>query len=341
MTVVNEWGKLRKVVLGNIEPTDYYIHGLKYSDQTFLKRFMHICKKTLDDIERTRKFLELSGIEVVQPKASLPHSQDMCLPPIDVRDVVLQYKDHTLIAQPTIVHSRPASKVMADAITNTQTKIIKNKPSYVVNWETWKPLDEDGPLFETANVLRMGLDILITENYERYGNSLGYIEFVQWLKSIEPEAKVYPVKGTTGHLDGNLFIVRPGLVLVYDDSIELPGNMERWDKIVVDRSLEPRAQVLKGLGHTGKNNNNPVFTKLWFDWLNSNINETAFSLNALNLGNDTVAFPCYNKDIFDKLEKGYKIECINLDLQAISYWDQGLHCITSELDREGELEHII
>jgi N-dimethylarginine dimethylaminohydrolase len=95
------------------------------------------------------------------------------------------------------------------------------------------------------------------------------------------------------------------------------------------------------LEHMEKTKYNPVFTKLWFEWLNSNINETAFSLNALNLGNDIVAFPCYNKDIFDKLEKGYKIECINLDLKAIEYWDQGLHCITSELDREGELEHII
>ena len=28
MTVVNEWGKLRKVVLGNIEPTDF-IHGVQ------------------------------------------------------------------------------------------------------------------------------------------------------------------------------------------------------------------------------------------------------------------------------------------------------------------------
>ena len=218
---------------------------------------------------------------------------------------------------------------------------FENKATYVANWETWEPLDEDGPLYETANVLRMGLDILVTENYERFGNALGYIEFSKWLEEVEPNATIYDVKGTTGHLDGNLFIVKPGLVLVYDDTIELPGDMAKWDKIIVDKNLKPRTQVLKGLEHMEKTKYNPVFTKLWFEWLNSNINETAFSLNALNLGNDIVAFPCYNKDIFDKLEKGYNIECINLDLKAIEYWDQGLHCITSELDREGELEHII
>ena len=59
----------------------------------------------------------------------------------------------------------------------------------------------------------------------------------------------------------------------------------------MDKNLKPRTQVLKGLEHMEKTKYNPVFTKLWFEWLNSNINETAFSLNALNLGNDIVAFP--------------------------------------------------
>ena len=340
MTVVNEWGKLRKVVLGNIEPTDF-IHGVQFSDPTFITQFTKVCRTTLDDLERTRKFLELSGVEVVQPEASLPPSKDMCLPPINPRDNILQYKDHTLIAHPTIVHHRSASELIADTITNTKKKVFENKATYVANWETWEPLDEDGPLYETANILRMGLDILITENHERFGNALGYIEFSKWLEEVEPKARIHEVKGTTGHLDGNLFIVKPGLVLVYDDTIELPGDMAKWDKIVVDKNLKPRIQVLKGLEHMEKTKYNPEFTKLWFEWLNSNINETAFSLNALNLGNDIVAFPCYNKDIFDKLEKGYNIECINLDLKAIEYWDQGLHCITSELDRDGELEHTI
>ena len=77
MTVVNEWGKLNKVVLGNIEPGDF-IHGVQFSDPTFITQFTNVCRATLDDIERTRKFLELGGVEVVQPEASLPPSNEMC-----------------------------------------------------------------------------------------------------------------------------------------------------------------------------------------------------------------------------------------------------------------------
>ena len=65
--------------------------------------------------------------------------------------------------------------------------------------------------------------------------------------------------------------------------------------------------------------------KLAYDFIKAEINE------------NTVLFTGKHKRLFNQLEK-HGVDCVSVDLRATTFWDNGLHCVTNELEREGQLE---
>jgi N-dimethylarginine dimethylaminohydrolase len=81
-----------------------------------------------------------------------------------------------------------------------------------------------------------------------------------------------------------------------------------------------------------------MLVKQWHWYQQTNPQETAFSLNALSIDENTVMFPGYDKEVFTQLAK-HNVECINLNLKTCYFWDNGLHCFTNELHRQGDIEN--
>ena len=92
-------------------------------------------------------------------------------------------------------------------------------------------LSEDEILFEAANTVRMGRDLLYLVS--RSGNYLG----AQWLQSVlgdeyrvHTTAEIY----RSSHIDSTALCLRPGLVLLSSDRVNpsnCPKILDNWERI--------------------------------------------------------------------------------------------------------------
>jgi hypothetical protein len=77
------------------------------------------------------------------------------------------------------------------------------------------------------------------------------------------------------------------------------------------------------------------FVELWLNQWVGYVEETVFDVNMLVIDRKNVLCNNYNKAVFDALERhGMTPHIINFRHRY--FWDGGLHCITSDLDRIGE-----
>jgi glycine amidinotransferase len=166
----------------------------------------------------------------------------------------------------------------------------------------------------------------------RTGNTLGRDYILKELTTINPNVRFHDVD-CEEHLDGYIFFVRPGLLLSRISKDRLPAYFKNWDIVYVDEQFEVYNKILN---YKWKKMN-PIVAQEYAWFLQTNPEETLFSLNGLSINESTVIFPGKSKNIFNILEK-FGINCVSVDMRAISYWDSGLHCCTSEIYRAGNLE---
>ena len=158
------------------------------------------------------------------------------------------------------------------------------------------------------------------------------------MQKTNSNLKLHEIKNAYGHLDGCIFFVKPGLILSALPLNDLPNCLQKWD--VIDCTI-PKAQHVKSVNVWGDlfkhkhNKFHPFILKQWLWYKDTNPDETCWSINALSVNENCVLMPGYNKYVFTELSKR-GVECIDLNLQSLDFWDGGLHCMTNELEREGD-----
>jgi len=65
--------------------------------------------------------------------------------------------------------------------------------------------------------------------------------------------------------------------------------------------------------------------------------ETNFDVNCLSVNENTVIASGPAKELEDRLGK-HKIDVVTCNMRHRFFWDGGLHCVTSDLEREGDCE---
>ena len=115
-------------------------------------------------------------------------------------------------------------------------------------------LGENEPVFDAANIIRAGEDILYLVS--RSGNKTG----AKWLqKTLGDKYRVHLIEGAYDgtHIDTTVALVRPGLVILNPDRIKqesLPAFMQSWDVIYANEMIyvgyfgeKPRASVAQAM----------------------------------------------------------------------------------------------
>ena len=74
------------------------------------------------------------------------------------------------------------------------------------------------------------------------------------------------------------------------------------------------------------------------DWVGY-VEETVFDVNMLVIDENNVVVNNYNEKAFDAFER-YNITPHIVNFRHRYFWDGGLHCITSDISREGEQKSI-
>ena len=138
-------------------------------------------------------------------------------------------------------------------------------------------------------------------------------EILQWLN--ENKYKV-SITRYGWHMDGVYSILKPGVIVASRDLPELATIYPRWDIC-----YPPAEQVQEPIQH---------------DW-GGDYKESNYDVNILSVNEENCVITKENKVLFDFLEKN-KINPIVSKFRDKQFWDNGIHCVTQDLYREGEME---
>ena len=150
-----------------------------------------------------------------------------------------------------------------------------------------------------------------------------------------------------GHSDGTFCPVSPGLIISLNDVttyansfpgwevVYLPG--QSWDKVDAFLKLKKKNKGKWWVPGEELNENFTEFVESWLAHWVGYVEETVFDVNMLMIDQKNVICNNYNKQVFDAFEL-YGITPHIVPFRHRYFWDGGIHCITSDLHREGVMQ---
>lgn len=189
---------------------------------------------------------------------------------------------------------------------------------YGVDADGLPTLGEAEPVFDAANVLRVGADVFY--QVSRSGNELG----LRWLEStleLIGDIRVHPLRGIYGytHIDSTITLLRPGLVML---------NPER---VTPDTDLGP----LSG------------WDVLWCPPLDRHptispytLSEHWISMNLLMVNPGLAIADADQPALIKALEK-HGIDVLPHQLRHAQVLGGGFHCVTLDIVRDGRRERYL
>ena len=196
----------------------------------------------------------------------------------------------------------------------------------------------------TANTIRFGKDLFFGLN--NIVTKLNEKNFVKKWKKLFPDYNIHTLSHA-GHNDGVFCAVKPGLILTYkpDDLYKdtFPGweivtlEGEGWDKVMPFLEKKGKSKGRYWVPDAGDDFYD--YVNEWMDDWVTYVEETVFDVNMFVIDQKNVIVNGVNKKVFDAFERhGITPHIVNFRHRY--FWDGGLHCITSDISREGEQKSI-
>lgn len=298
----NEWGRLRSVILGNVNNYNFSKSDPFYNNPRYKLRFSE--KGPADPDKILEQNLAVSffknKLEEMDVEVLTPIDQDF--PTIDgfgnycPRDIALVVGDKVILT-PTVWPKR-----------RLEWKSILHHlgENYIE-----APKDKDIE-FDAANIIRFGKDLLYLVGM---GGNLNGLNWLQETLGDEYKVHALPREIYAGlHLDSTIMPLREGLVLLNTERVRgkehlLPEFLKSWDKMWVEQD-----DLIT----------DPEYTHLTSNWIGMNI---------LSYDENTVFADSRNIGLVEKL-KTYNIEVIDIHIPHGKYFLGGHHCCTLDLARD-------
>ena len=155
------------------------------------------------------------------------------------------------------------------------------------------------------------------------------------------------IVNTGGHGDGTYCPVCPGLIIslknvsTYANTfpdwevVYLPG--QSWSKVTPFLQLKEKNKGKWWIPGFEQDQDVVNVVEQWLGHWTGYVEETVFDVNMLIIDPKNVAVFNYNKQVFDALEKRGITPHI-VPFRHRYFWDGGIHCVTSDLHREGTMQ---
>ncbi len=181
--------------------------------------------------------------------------------------------------------------------------ILKNIDPKIIKWF----LDTD---ISSGNMIRCGDHIHwdISKDVKRETEK----RIIVWLHD-ENKYKV-SITRYGWHMDGLYSIVKPGAIVAVKELPELEKIYPGWDICYLDQQ--------------------PIQKPIQHEW-GGNYQESNYDVNLLSIDQEHCIVPSKNKPLLNFLEK-HKINPIITPFRNKAFWDNGIHCVTQDLYREGD-----
>jgi glycine amidinotransferase len=196
--------------------------------------------------------------------------------------------------------------------------------------------------FSGATVSRVGRDLYFgTNSYTQ-----DQVEYKSAFDKKFTQTRTHIVN-TGGHGDGTYCPVCPGLIIslhdvpTYADTfpgwevVYLPG--QSWDKIKPFKTLKKKNKGRWWIPGFEHDNEVIDVVEQWLGHWTGYVEETVFDVNMLIIDPKNVMVFGYNKQVFDALDR-YGITPHVVPFRHRYFWDGGIHCVTSDLHREGTMQ---
>ena len=197
-------------------------------------------------------------------------------------------------------------------------------------------LCEDEILFEAANTLRMGKDLLYLVSSS--GNYLG----AKWLQSVLGDE--YQVHTTadiyrSSHIDSTVLVIRPGLVLLNSTRVNetnCPEIFESWDKVYFE-DVAPTSEVELTFQKDVRDRISGELANIGFESNLGDMSSPWVGMNFLSIDPETVLVDERQDNLIRLLER-HKITVVPVRMRHIYTQGGGIHCATLDTVRDSILE---
>ncbi len=195
----------------------------------------------------------------------------------------------------------------------------------------------------SANCWRLGKDLFF--NYVNIITKLNEESFQKKWRKLFPDYRVHGVD-VPGHGDGSMHPVKEGLILAIGKEKFYKDFYPDWEVVKVQSGwgqVKPFLKMKeKNRGRwwiKGEEENQDLidYIDTWLDHWVTYVEETVFDVNVLPIDEQNCIVNGYNKNVFDAFDRhGVTPHVINFRHRY--FWDGGLHCITSDIHREGNMK---
>ena len=193
----------------------------------------------------------------------------------------------------------------------------------------------------SANMIRLGKDL-----YFNLANIINYLEkdkIKERYQKLFPGYRTHPLT-IPGHGDGSVCPVKPGLIVTVRDPDRYKETFPGWEVVplkgqswsAVEPHLKKKSKLRNRYFVQGEENNDAFHDYIteWYDHWVTYVEETVFDVNMLVIDEKNVICNNENDQVFEAFERhGITPHVINFRHRY--FWDGGLHCITSDLHRDG------
>jgi scyllo-inosamine-4-phosphate amidinotransferase 1 len=350
VSVHNEWDDLEEIVVGIVDHArmprvDVSLQAVEYPESRSASEIPsgpfspRVLEETAEDLEALVAALQRLGVRVRRPQPE-DHSRTFSTPDWETdgfhnycpRDVLLAI-GQTVIEAPMALRSRfleafSYKPLLIEYLKSGSRWLAAPRPRLLDSmYDLTDSADGSGrpargkrvllqnhePVFDAANVLRLGRDLLYLVSSS--GNELG----CQWLQStLGSEYRVHPCRDlyVHTHIDSTITVIRPGLVVLNPERVNdrnLPAIFERWDKIwsppMVDIGWEGRLP----------------YSTIWI------------GMNFLMVTPRLAIIERRQEALIREVEK-HGVEVLPLELRHARTLGGGFHCVTLDVRRRGTLE---
>jgi N-dimethylarginine dimethylaminohydrolase len=330
-SVYQHWDPLKVCIVGRSYPPEFY-SWIQVPHVRSL--FEKIAIETEEDYQNIVKKLESFGVEVLRPTVFsdschylLPDDSRHLPPPMTPRD-------------------------MSVMVGNTFFQQFNTAPGWIGGYEhivehvqsqgNTVRKNYDGQIINGAMISRIGRDLYF--GTDRYSQDQSVL---QHLVDDEFKNTRNHVVNTGGHGDGTYCPVCPGLIISLEDVPTYKDTFPDWEVVYLPgqswTKVQPFLQLKeKNAGRwwiPGFEHDNQVIdvVEQWLGHWTGYVEETVFDVNMLIIDPKNVIVFNYNKKVFDALDR-YGVTPHIVPFRHRYFWDGGIHCITSDLHREGSMQ---
>jgi len=329
------WDQLKTVIVGKSYTSEFYD---PIANRNIRDNLQHIAGETEEDLMNLVKVLEGLNIKVYRPEIS---KETSIIDFIDPQGKI----DSSSASSLTLIPRPPMQP--RDSILVIGDKIFGTNPEHKFFSQIFQQLETTVQIFSQCEPFDAPLVTVVGNTL--IVDTLDNPDLADQIKKNLPEINVI-ASPLGGHNDAVFCPLRPGLIISShhrsDYSQSFPGwkifsvKNQSWQAIPGWRNIKNRNRLKWWVPEDKNNLDFSEFVESWLkNWVGF-VGETVFDVNMLQINRETVLVNNYNRDVFSFFKEN-NITPIITPFRHRFFWDGGVHCITSDVYRDGQLQRYL